>query len=261
LLLLTGLCPIIGWRKTSLLNFAGKIMIPSMLAVTAAVIFFLAGVRQPYTLIAFTFCTFVAINLFLEFFNGTRTRHAVFEEAYPRALWNLVAKNKRRYGGHVIHFGVVLIFMAFAAGAFNAEKQVTLQPGESFSIKNYSLRYDGIAQYPTANRQRVVATLTLLNDRDPVATLSPEKSLYQGQDQPTTEVAIRSSLKEDLYVILAGYDDKSATFKILVNPMVIWLWIGGIVMALGTVIVMLPQRRRQTEKITSNVTVKLAEAR
>ena len=160
-----------------------------------------------------------------------------------------------------LFFGVVLIFMAFSASAFNAEKQVTLQPGESFSIKNYSLRYDGLAEYPTANSKRVVATLSLFNNEHQVAILSPEKSLYHGQDQPTTEVAIRSTLKEDLYVILAGYDDQSATFKILVNPMVIWLWIGGTVMAFGTVIIMLPQRRRQPKKITSNVSVQLAEAR
>jgi cytochrome c-type biogenesis protein CcmF len=151
--------------------------------------------------------------------------------------------------------------MAFSASAFNTEKQITLQPGETFEVKNYRLRYDGLAEYPTANSQRVVATLSLFNDAHQAGILSPEKSLYRGQDQPTTEVAIRSSLKEDLYVILAGYDDKHATFKILVNPLVIWLWIGGLFMAFGTVIVMLPQRRRQPKKITSNVRAQLAEAR
>ena len=107
----------------------------------------------------------------------------------------------------------------------------------------------------------MVATLTLFNDEHPVGVLSPEKSLYRGQEQPTTEVAIRTTLKEDLYVILAGYDDNSATFKILVNPLVIWLWIGGCIMAFGAVIIMLPDRRRQRKKITSQVNVKLAGAR
>ena len=261
LLLLTGLCPIIGWRKTSLLNFARKILVPTIFAVTGTALLFLAGVQTTYPLITLTFCIFVGTNLFLEFFYGTKTRHAVFDEGYPRAFWNLVAKNKRRYGGHIVHFGVVLIFMAFSASAFNTEKQITLQPGESFDIKQYRLRYDGLSEYPTANRQKVVATLTLFNDQHPVGVLSPEKSLYRGQEQPTTEVAIRTTLKEDLYVILAGYDDNSATFKILVNPLVIWLWIGGCVMAFGAVIIMLPDRRRQRKKITSQVNVKLAGAR
>jgi cytochrome c-type biogenesis protein CcmF len=261
LLLLTGLCPIIGWRKTSVLNFARKILIPTVFAVSGTVIFFLAGIQTPYPLITLTFCVFVGTNLFLEFFNGTKTRHAVFAEKYPRALWNLVAKNKRRYGGHIIHFGVVLIFMTFSASAFNTEKQVTLQRGESVDIKKYSLKYEGRSEYPTANRQKVVATLALFNDQHQIGVLSPEKSLYRGQDQPTTEVAIHTTLKEDLYVILAGYDDNSATFKILVNPLLVWLWIGGSVMAMGAVIVMLPERRRLRKKITSRVRVKLAEAR
>ncbi len=261
LLLLTGLCPNIAWRKTTFLNFARKIIFPAGIALSGTILFYFAGIRSGYTLITLTICVFVATNLFLEFFSGTRTRHAVFNEGYPRALWNLIAKNKRRYGGHVIHFGVVLIFMTFSASVFNIEKQVTLRPGESVDIKNYRLRYEGISEYPTANRHKVVATMTVFKDQQKLKVLSPEKSLYTGQEQPTTEVAIHTTLKEDLYVILAGHDDTSATFKILVNPLVIWLWIGGGVMAFGAVIVMLPARRRQRKKISSNVNVQLAEAR
>ncbi len=258
LLLLTGICPLIAWRKTTLANFARKIVLPSIFAILGSILAYIWGVRSIYPLTTLTFCIFVSTTLFLEFFNGTKTRHAVFDEGYPTAFWNLVAKNKRRYGGHIIHFGIVLIFMALGASAFNLEKQVTLQPGESFEIKNYTLRYDGLSNYPTANRQKVVATLTLFNDRHKVGILSPEKSLYKGQDQPTTDVAIHTSLKEDFYVILAGYDENSATFKILVNPLVIWLWIGGGVMAFGTVIVMLPKRKKIKQTVTN---IQLAEAR
>lgn len=256
LLLLTGICPIIGWRKTTLWNFARKVSVPSVFSVAGATVLYFSGIETFYTLITLTVCIFVSATLFLEFFNGTKTRHAVFKERYPIALWNLIAKNKRRYGGHIIHFGVVLLFMAFSASAFNTEKQVTLQPGEYVNIKKYSLRYDGLAEYPTANRQKVVASLTLFNDHHNVGVLSPEKSLYTGQNQPTTEVAIHTTAREDLYVILAGYDKDSATFKILVNPLVVWIWIGGGIMAFGTLIVMLPNRRRR-EKITSKV--KIAE--
>ncbi len=245
LLLLTGVCPLIGWRKTTLAKLGGKILIPSIMAVSGFILFYLAGIRPGYTLITLSFCVFVSTTLLLEFFTGTRTRHAVFDESYPRAFWNLVSKNKRRYGGHIVHFGVVLIFMAFSANAFNSEKQVTLQPGQTAQIQNYTLRYDGLAKFPTANKQKIVATLALFKGQRQLGVLSPEKSLYTGQEQPTTDVAIRTTLKEDLYVILAGYDENSATFIILVNPLVIWLWIGGGIMGFGTCIVMLPARRRQ----------------
>jgi cytochrome c-type biogenesis protein CcmF len=156
-----------------------------------------------------------------------------------------VTKNKRRYGGHIVHFGVVLVFMAFAGSAFNMEKQVSLKKGESLKIKNYTLRFDALANFPTASRQKVVATLTVLNDEHKVGIVSPEKSLYHGQNQPTTDVAIHTNFKEDLYVILAGYDKDFATFKVLVNPLVVWLWIGGGIMVLGTIVVVWPDRRKK----------------
>jgi len=247
LLLLTGLCPIIAWRKTTLNKFVGKLVLPLIISGFAATGLYLYGIRSLYALITFIFCVFVATNLFMEFFTGTRTRRAVFGENYLKAFWKLVTLNKRRYGGHMVHFGVVLIFMAFAGSAFNVEKQVSVKTGESFKIKNYTLRFDALSNYPTASRQRVVATLTVLNDEHQVGVVSPEKSIYRGQDQPTTDVAIHSNLKEDLYVILAGYEKDSATFKVLVNPLVVWLWIGGGIMILGTIVVVLPDRRNKVQ--------------
>jgi cytochrome c-type biogenesis protein CcmF len=181
----------------------------------------------------------------MEFFTGTRTRRAVFGENYPKAFWKLVTKNKRRYGGHIVHLGVVLIFMAFAGNVFNVEKQVALKKGESFNIKNYTLRFDALSNYPTASKEKVVATLTVMNDEHQVGIVSPEKSLYRGQDQPTTDVAIHTNFKEDLYVILAGYEKDFATFKVLVNPLVVWIWIGGGIMVLGTIVIVWPGRRRK----------------
>ncbi len=245
LLFLTGLCPLIGWRRTSLVKFMGKIFIPSLLSVTGAVIFYLSGIRSAYPLISFTLCLFVTFTLILEFTNGVKTRRSLSGEGYPRAFWNLVNKNKRRYGGYIIHFGVVLAFMGISGSAFNTEEQVTVNKGESFDVKKYTMHYDGLSEYPTATKHKAVATLTLFNDKHRVGILSPEKSLYRNQDQPTTEVAIRTTLKEDLYVILAGFNKDSATFKILVNPLTVWIWIGGGIMIFGTVIVMLPDQRRR----------------
>ncbi|NIA31755.1 MAG: heme lyase CcmF/NrfE family subunit, partial [Actinobacteria bacterium] len=245
LLFLIGVCPLIAWRKTTLKNFLKKILFPTVVSVTGAAILYFFQIRSLIALVTLALCIFVSINLFLEFFNGMRTRHSLLNEGYLQALWNLVARNKRRYGGHIIHFGVVIMFMAISGSAFNMEKQITVNKGESFQIKRYTLKYDGISKYPTAGKDRAVAVLSIFNDNHKTGTLYPEKALFRGQEQPTTEVAIHTTLKEDLYVILAGYGKDWATFKVLVNPLVIWLWIGGGIMALGTIIVMLPDRRKR----------------
>lgn len=245
LLFLIGVCPLIAWRKTTLNNFLKKISLPAVISAAGVCLLYVYGINHISVLITLALCIFVSINLFLEFFNGTRTRHALLKEGYPTALWNLVIRNKRRYGGHIIHFGVVLLFMAISGSAFNMEKKITLNKGESFKIKRFTLKYDALSEYPTTSKQRAVAMLTVFNDNNKVAVLSPEKSLYRGQEQPTTEVAIYSSLRDDLYVILAGYDKDWATFKVLINPLVVWLWIGGGIMAFGTVIVMLPDSRKK----------------
>lgn len=244
LLLLTGICPLIAWRRTSLRKFQNKLVLPSVFSLMGAILLYLLEIRFSYAFIAFILCIFVLTTLILEFFNGMRTQRSLSGGSYPKALWTLVAKNKRRYGGYIIHLGVVLAFVAFGGNHFNTEKQITLSKGQSFKIKEYTIRYDALSNYPTANKQAVVATLTVFNEGHKVATLFPEKSLYYGQDQPTTEVAIYTTLKEDLYVILAGYEKDMLTLKVLVNPLVAWLWIGGGVMALGTLIVMFPDRRK-----------------
>jgi cytochrome c-type biogenesis protein CcmF len=248
LLFLTGLCPLVAWRRTTLQKFTKKVLFPSLFSLIGAGVLLLFGIRSFYPLITFTFCIFVFAILVAEFFNGTRARHALSGEGYFLAFYNLVARNKRRYGGYVIHFGIILIFMGFGGNAFNMERQITLNKGESFSIKNYTLRYEALSNYPTTQMDKTVATLTLFNDNHKVGVLSPEKSLYKNQDQPTTEVAIHSTLKEDVYVILAGYEKELATFKVLVNPLVIWIWIGGAIMGIGTVIVMLPNRKRKKDQ-------------
>ena len=246
LLFLTGFCPLIAWRRSSVSNCLKKFFIPSTAAASGVLILFVFGIRTVYTLISYALCIFVSATLFLEFFYGAQTRHSVFKEGYHKALWNLVVRNKRRYGGYVVHFGVVLVFIALSANTFNSEKQITLKKGESFSFKGYKIRYDSLVDYPTATKHVVAATLSLFDNDHRQAVLTPEKTLFKNQEQPTTEVAIHTTLKEDLYVILAGYGADWITLKVLINPLVVWLWIGGVIMGIGTLIVMLPDRRRKS---------------
>lgn len=245
LLLLTGLCPLIAWRRSSLKKFVGKFLYPTIFSAFGVVLLYVAGLRSPKVLLLYTLCVFVCLTLIFEVASGTRARKALMKEGYLTAVMNLVSRNKRRYGGYTVHLGVVLAFAAFGGSAFNMETRATLKPGESMQIKKYTLRFESLSKYPTANKQTAAATLTLLKEGEEMGILVPEKSLYKGQDQPTTDVAIHTSFKEDVYAILAGYDNETATFKILVNPMVSWLWTGGLLMAFGTGIAMLPERKRR----------------
>ena len=244
LLALTGLCPLIAWRKTTLRNLMSNFLLPSVIAAGGAVVFFISGIRQGYPLLSFTLCLFVLTTVFLEFSRGARARKEMAGGGFVRALWTVVNRNKRRYGGYIVHVGIVLIFVGITGSAFKMEKQATVKKGESFTIKDYTLRYDSLSRYPTASKEVVAASLSLFNSGEKKGVLYPEKNFHHGQDQPATEVAIHSTLKEDIYVVLAGYEEDTATFKVLVTPLVIWIWIGGTVMALGTIFAALPDRRK-----------------
>jgi cytochrome c-type biogenesis protein CcmF len=246
LLMLTGLCPLLAWRKVSIQNLLKNFLIPISVALGGTATFYLLGVRSFYPLLSFSISLFVTLTIFLEFYRGGMARKGMTGEGLLRALWKITTRNKRRYGGYVVHLGVVLVFVGITGNAYRTEQQITLNKGESFRLKQYTLRYDTLSRYPTANKEVVAASLSVFNSNKRIALLTPEKNFHKGHEQqPTTEVAIHSTLKEDLYVVLAGYDGNEATFKVLVNPLVAWLWIGGGMMALGTLIAMAPDRRRK----------------
>jgi cytochrome c-type biogenesis protein CcmF len=247
LLALTGLCPLIAWRKASAENLKKSFFLPFLVALAGAIVIYLAGIRQLYPFLSFTICLFVVFTIFLDFYRGGRARRAMTGGSFPGALWALLMRNKRRYGGYLVHLGIVLVFFGITGDAFKMEKQIAVNKGDSFNVKHYTIRYDSLSQYPTANKEVVTASLSVFNAGKRVARLNPEKNLHRGHDQPSTEVAIHSTLTEDLYVILAGYEGEVATFKVLVNPLVVWIWIGGGVMALGTILALSPDRRRRKE--------------
>jgi cytochrome c-type biogenesis protein CcmF len=244
LLALTGLCPLLAWRKTTFKNLQNNFLLPFILSLGGGVVFFLAGIHRVYPLLSFTLSLFAVLSIVLEFYRGIRARKRSKGEGLAKALWMMVKRNKRRYGGYIVHLGVVLIFVGITGSAFKVETQVTLKKGESFTIKNYTLTYDDISYYPTANKEVVAASLSVSNSGSKIGELTPERNFYRSYEQPTSEVAIYSTLKEDLYVILAGYEEEVAAFKVLVTPLVIWLWIGGGIMALGAVFAALPNYKK-----------------
>jgi len=174
----------------------------------------------------------------------------MLHESPPRALARLVGKNRRRYGRYLIHVDVVAIFVGIAASsAFRIEEQQTLNPGQEMHAGKFTLRFERITTSDAPHVSRMVAEVSVWRDGQQITTLAPEKRFYKKPQQPTTEVAMRSTLTEDLYLVLGSYDPPTGlvTIQAYVNPLVSWLWIGGRIMGLGTVATMWPsvaERRR-----------------
>jgi cytochrome c-type biogenesis protein CcmF len=247
LLFLSGVCPLIAWRKASTRNLRRNFLYPLSLSFVGTALLYTVGIRHVVALISLSICLFVFGTIVLEFYRGTRARRASSGGTVLQAFASLIRRNRRRYGGYIIHFGVVVIFVGITgSAAYQVEQDVVLQPGESTTVDTFTLRYDDLSHtvYPT--HESFAATLSVTRNGQSLTTLYPEKRLYFAQNQPTTEVALRTSLFEDLYVILAGFEaSKIATFKVFINPLVAWLWMGGLIMVLGTVIAIWPERRPQ----------------
>ncbi|MFC1987549.1 heme lyase CcmF/NrfE family subunit [Chloroflexota bacterium] len=229
IILLTGICTLIGWRQASIRNLIYNFLGPLITAVITGILLFLLGIRQWYALLAFPICVFVVSTIFSEWFRGTRARHITRSENYLKAFWNLIGANRPRYGGYIVHIAIILITIGVTGSTlYNVEQEATLKPGESMTINSYTLTYDNIDSYDTESKTVVTATLSVRNNGKPLGSLFPEKYFHRSYEQPVTEVAIRSTIIEDLYVILVGWEqDGTTTFNVLINPLVNWIWIGG----------------------------------
>ena len=246
IILLTGVCALIGWRRASIKNLLRNFLWPLVAAITAGIALFIWGIREWYALVAFLVCGFVISTVLYSWFRETRARHRMRAENYLKAFFNLIAANRPRYGGYIVHIAIILIAIGVVgSSAYGMEKEATLIPGESIAIKNYTLTYDNIDLYETQSKLVVTATLSVYNHGKLIGKLTPEKYFHRSYEQAVTEVAIRSTPLEDLYVILVGRDeDGTAAFKVLVNPLVNWIWIGGGVFLLGGLVAFWPERKK-----------------
>ncbi len=255
LICLMGICPVIGWRRLTGENV--RSLLPGVIGGLAfSLAIYILGVRDLFPLISAAISAFVVLSLLSVLARDLMARHRSTGEKYPRAFLTLISKARRRYGGYLVHFAVVLIAIGVTGTmAYKSEQLIALHPGESTTIAGYDLHYQDYAvetlnPQPETYQSRVRFSTTLevyLGDSK-VATLVPEKNYHYMLESPwVTEVAIRSNLKEDLYVILASLDeDGLAAFQIVINPLVNWIWIGSGVMLMGTVITAWPRRRTTT---------------
>lgn len=250
LLFLMGIGPMIAWRRATLANlrtaFLGPVATGLVAGLAAAFILpALYGDLSMSALVVVSLCAFVMHTIVAEFHGGARARGRMVGEGYATALLNLVRKNQRRYGGYIVHLGIVFIFMGVTmSSVYRVEEIHSVSPGESFTVGRYTLGYQGLQDASDKHMMRLVATLSVSADGRDLGELRPEKRFYRKPEQPATEVAFRSTLREDLYVILGTADDeRNATFQVYINPMVAWLWLGGAVLVVGTGLAVIPWPR------------------
>ncbi len=251
---LMGICPLIAWRRASVKNLRDNFLWPAVAGVVVGIALFIAGIRKPYALLAYAIATFTILTLFLEIFRGMAVRHRLTGESYPLALVRLMVRNRRRHGGYIVHLGLVLMLLGITGSqAYALDVTKTLKAGEQLNIGNYKVTFNKIDQKkggPNNSRDIIYADLSVFDAKTNafITTIEPQKVYYPTTQEPSTEVGLYTTPKEDLYMILAGWENNGAdvTFKVFVNPLVWWLWVGGYVLVFGALFALWPGRGSQT---------------
>jgi cytochrome c-type biogenesis protein CcmF len=242
MLLLMGIGPLMPWRRASRDHLLHNFLSPVVATILGLVVLFAAGVRDVFALLGFGLCIFVVGTIAQEFIRGALARHRATGENYVAALGNLIRRNNRRYGGYIVHLAIVLIGAgAVGSQVYQQQTQATLAPGESVSIAGYTLTAHGIQTTNQPGVSVVDGVLTVNGDQQ----VRPSRQTFDNfPQQPSTKVGLLSTPVEDLYVVLAGWNgDGSAaqvSVAVFVNPLVSWIWTGGLLLLLGTVVIMWP---------------------
>jgi cytochrome c-type biogenesis protein CcmF len=256
LLVLMGIGPVIAWRKASPRNLKRNFITPLLAAGVVGLVMWAIGVRHTQAWLTFVLGSFALATVVVEFRKGTRARAIIEGEGYGTAFVHLISRNRRRYGGYIAHVGLIVAFMGFAGQAYDVEEQVVVQPGDSFEVESpfghtYRLTYQDMSWYTATNMTKLVSSVRVERNGEPAGVLTAEHRQYRQREELATEVGIMHAWNEDLYIIMAGIDDPNGvvqgtnprpltTFRVLVNPLVPWIWFGGFVVALGTLIAMWP---------------------
>ncbi|HJL19097.1 MAG TPA: cytochrome c-type biogenesis CcmF C-terminal domain-containing protein [Sandaracinaceae bacterium LLY-WYZ-13_1] len=269
LLFLTGVGPLIAWRKATGRNLLRAFRWPALAAVVMGGLHLTLGSEvgfpafvepnRPYEtltgqvlgsiysvmpLLSGALCAFVLAAIVQEFVRGAQVRRRSKGENWFVALFELVARARRRYGGYVVHFGIVLLFFGFTGAAYDLEEEASLLPGETMEVGEYDFRYERVVMDEDPNKRMIYTDLTVLKDGSPVARVQPAKYVYRSHpEMPTTEVSIHTTSLHNLYVIMSAVDPQThrGTFRIIKQPLVLWIWLGGFFMLLGVGIAIFPK--------------------
>src|SRR5450432_1181671 len=255
LLFLTGVGPGIAWRKATASHLRYQFMWPSIACAAAIGICLALGLQTSWAaVVCFGFCAFTTTTIGQEFVRGIGIRRRNTGGDALSALLGIVLKGKRRYGGYIVHVGIVLMFLGFAGTAYQKESEARLSAGQETTVGKYLIHFDRLAHEEDRQKEMVTGVVTASVNGKVIDHLRPAKWFFHGHEaEPTTEVAIRRAPAEDLYLTLGGYDlaNGSAIIKIVINPVVDWIWFGFMLLALGTGIALMPDSvlERMTAKV------------
>jgi cytochrome c-type biogenesis protein CcmF len=246
LLLLTGVGPLIAWRKSSFESLEKAFRWPAMGGILMAIVLFAFGIRSFYAIMSLALCTFVTVTVAIEFIKGANAIRSKSGSNILTAMVELTHRNTRRYGGYLVHMGVVIIFIGFTGKAFDQDKTVEIAPNTTMQLGQYVLHVGGVESGTTENYQWAKLPVGLTKNGEDLGTLEPEHRVYLAQKQPTSEVAIRRSLNEDVYLNFAGMspDNQRAVLQAYVFPLVTCIWVGYWVVLFGTLICLTPSKTR-----------------
>ncbi|MGA2481764.1 MAG: heme lyase CcmF/NrfE family subunit [Candidatus Acidiferrales bacterium] len=245
LLFLTGVGPLLAWRRTSLESLRRNFAWPLAAGLLAGAIAFPLGCRDFFSLMCLMLSVFVVLTIGQEFYRGARVIRARTNCDFLSALVQLTLRNTRRYGGYVVHFGIVMIFVGIAGAAFNQDKQAEMTIGSTMDIGRYHLVLQSMDSKPERNYTSERMIFEVMRDSRPMMMLYPERRFFQSNEQSGTMVAIYSTLREDLYVVYAGRspDTNVPVIHAYLNPLVKWIWFGGLVVVMGTLLALVPNRQ------------------
>lgn len=247
LLLLMGIAPLSAWGHSTVKTLGRALWKPTLASLVVLVVVYIFGIREWAALLGFWLCAFVSFITLYEYGRAVLARHRRSGEGLPLALWRLMGRNRRRYGGYLIHIGVVLMALGIIGiELFQVETQDTIAPGESITLQGYTVTYDSLAEFDTEDGRNVArAVVSVSKNGVPLGELYPRRDYYYAYQQPMTIPGVRSSMEDDLYVLLVDWQPIStngATFKVYHNPLVNWLWLGGVVFIFGTMVASWPDR-------------------
>jgi len=246
LIFLMGVGPLIAWRRASAENLRRNFLKPVLIGIAGAAICRVLGIGNALVLLCLALVAFVAATIALDFARAARARRRT-GDGWLDATWGLALRQNRRYGGFVVHLGILVIALGVAGSqAWSTQTEATLNRGESLSLAGYTIRFDGLQAAEESNHFKVIGTFTVSDRKGPFTILTPAKKFYPQEQTPIAAVDYRLGFLEDLYLVLGEFarDGSHATIKIQVNRMVSWLWIGGLLLTLGTVLAIVPERRR-----------------
>lgn len=267
LLFLTGIGPLLAWRSTSLRSIRRNFVLPGLAVLATAAGLMVSGVRPwrdgddmhatIFSLVAFSLAAGVITAITAEFLRGANVVRTQTGRNLFSSMLQLMRRNTRRYGGYIVHFGIVVIFIGIAGGAFNQSHEQEMSYGDTLTIGPYKLVCQSITQDSNPNYDTDFAVLDVYRDGKKITQLAPEKRFYLASQTPSTVVALHQTLAGDLYVIFEGRnpDTDNPIIKAFLNPLIVWIWIGVGIVVVGTLFALAPNMTRTPIRIRQEETL------